>query len=165
MSILTVDRLREVLSYNPTTGVFVWLVSTAHRITVGDIAGCLDGYGYLAIRVDGRLYKAHRLAWLYVTGEWPSGQIDHCNCVPADNRITNLREASQSQNCANTHRRRHNKSGFKGVGWDREGQKWTARIRYKSRTFWLGRHETPEAAHAAYVEAAMRIHGEFARLE
>ena len=84
---LTAERLREVLDYDPDTGVFTRKVRTASSVKVGDVAGSLNGKGYIRIRVDGRLYFAHRLAWLYVHGEWPVDQVDHINGIKNDNRI------------------------------------------------------------------------------
>jgi len=159
---ITADRVREVLRYDANTGVFTWLVSVG-CVKVGDIAGSGDGDGYVAIMIDGRHYKAHRLAWLYVTGELPSLQIDHANGTRDDNRWANLREATQSQNLANSSRRSDNTSGFKGVG-QRRGR-WRAQIRKDGRRIHLGTFSTPEAAHAAYLKAANDHHGEFARAE
>jgi hypothetical protein len=83
---ITLERLREVLEYNPESGVWVWLVTSSRRRGAGKIAGSLDNNGYVVIRVDRAIYKAHRLAWLYMTGEWPRSTIDHINLEPADNR-------------------------------------------------------------------------------
>jgi len=117
---LTAERLREVLRYEPETGVFVWRVRAARRIHVGAVAGNISpSSGYRFIGVDCRLYGAHRLAWLYMTGEWPKHQVDHVNMDCADNRWANLRDATCSQNTANSCVRINNKSGFKGVSWDK----------------------------------------------
>lgn len=92
---LTAERLREVLEYDPAIGVFRWLIKPCGQISIGDIAGCRHGEGYVQIRVIGRIYLAHRLAWLYMTGEWPISLIDHRNLDRSDNRWSNLREAKK----------------------------------------------------------------------
>jgi hypothetical protein len=164
MTKLNAGRLREVLSYDPETGAFTWLVSTARHRRIGDVAGCVKD-GYRQIGIDGRRYRAHRLAWLWMTGEWPSAEIDHINGDPADNRIANLRPATSSQNKANARLRSDNSSKLKGVSYDRQRQKWLARIVLAGRARNLGRFTDPAAAHAAYAEAAAKHFGEFARAE
>ena len=94
MKTLTAARLRELLQYDPETGVFTRLVKTSNGIKVGDVAGTADARGYILIRVDGWLHLAHRLAWLHMTCEWPKGMIDHINGVRDDNRWSNLRRAA-----------------------------------------------------------------------
>jgi hypothetical protein len=126
----------------------------------GDVAGC-PSHGYILIRLDGMLHRAHRLAWFYVTGEWPPLGIDHSNLDRADNRWHNLRLATQSQNCANVRTRRNSASGLKGVV--KHADKWRAMIRNKGRMHHLGLFPTKEEAHAAYVAAAISFYGEFAR--
>lgn len=96
-------RLKEVLDYDPATGVFTWRVELNARGKVGDPAGC-NSWGYRVIRIDGRLYGAHRLVWLYVHGRWPDAMIDHVNGDRSDNRIENLREANSVQNAHNAKR-------------------------------------------------------------
>jgi hypothetical protein len=111
---LTQERLKEVVSYDPETGKFL-PVSRRRRITPGRPLGSIRSHGYRMLAVDGVRYYAHRLAWLYMTGAWPAGSIDHANTDRADNRWANLRQATPSQNGANTVRQARNKSGFKGV--------------------------------------------------
>lgn len=154
---LTVERLREVLEYIPESGVFIRRVANSNRVKVGQVAGSLSVWGYLEIRIDGRLYKAHRLAWLYMMGRWPRAQIDHINLVKTDNRWDNLREATQAQNSSNREVHPKTKSGLKGVYLN--GLRWEAKISGK----YLGLFTTPEAAHAAYVEAAKLKFGSFMR--
>jgi hypothetical protein len=112
---LTAERLRELLDYDPLTGVFLWKVPRAQVIKAGDLAGTFCAKGYRKIIVDGRSYKAHRLAWLYVYGEWPADQIDHINRVKDDNRIANLRSVTNGENRANTLVNRNNPVGEKNV--------------------------------------------------
>jgi hypothetical protein len=161
---MTLDaaRLRETLAYDPVTGIFTRRVSNLARWKVGSEAGSLHSLGYRIIAVDGVMYRAHRLAWLYVHGQWPDGLLDHANGDRADNRIANLRPATVSQNKANSKLRSDNKSGFKGVYASELGG-WRAEIRCDGKLHYLGRFGTPELAHAAYVAAARRFFGEFAR--
>lgn len=160
---LTAERLRQVVSYNQRTGVFTRLISTAPRVRVGDIAGSLVTRGYLAFAVDGKLYRAHRLAWLYMTGEWPPARLDHRNTDPADNRWKNLRPATATQNCANSRRPRNNRSGFKGVSWVERLGRWKAGVKCDGQFYYLGLFDSPEAAHKAYRAKAKELFGEFAR--
>lgn len=164
MTELTQARLREVLEYDPETGLFRWLANVSSTARVGQLAGC-KSRGYLVIRIDGKLYPAHRLAWLHETGEFPAGWLDHKNLNKADNRFKNLRPATQSQNSANVAMRANGTSGFKGVSWHRRGKKWLAQIRKSGENIYLGLYPTRDEAHAAYAEAAARLHGEFARFK
>ena len=98
LPMLTAKRLRKVLSYAPTTGIFRWQVSASSRAPVGSIAGAKNGRGYHQIRIGGRPYSASRLAWLYMTGKWPNSEISYINGKPSDTRWANLRKATSSQN-------------------------------------------------------------------
>jgi hypothetical protein len=159
---LTAERLRELLEYDPETGVFRWLVRTSNRIKVGQIAGCISN-GYRVIRVDGSMFLAHRLACLYMTGKWPADQIDHRNVVRPDIRWSNLREASSQQNSANRGALRNNKSGLKGAIFEKRSGRWISKIVISGRLTYLGSFDTPEEAHKTYMAAAVRHYGEFAR--
>jgi hypothetical protein len=157
---LTQARLREVLDYDPETGIFRWRIQTSNRGRVGHIAGRISDQDYWLIGIDGALYRAHRLAWLYITGEWPR-EVDHINGSRDDNRWCNLREATRSENNANSRRGRNNTSGYKGV-WRAASGRWTACITVNYRQIHLGRFDAPEEAHAAYCAAADKHFGEFA---
>jgi heme-degrading monooxygenase HmoA len=162
---LTAERLRELLAYDPAAGVFTWRVDVRGGawVKAGHVAGTIHSRdGYRQISICKVQHKAHRLAWLYVTGAWPSEQIDHVNGDRSDNRIANLREASAAGNARNARRRIDNVSGFKGAYEYRPG-KWRAYINKDGRRINLGTFATPEEAHAAYVAAAQEHHGEFAR--
>lgn len=163
MVLVPLDRLRELLSYDPDTGLFVWRVNKRGHRKTGDIAGSLDKSGYWIIRLDQRNYPAHRLAWLYMTGEWPAHHIDHRDLDKANNRWANLRQATVSQNLANRRKYKNNQSGFKGVIWHARDKRWRADIRKNGKGYFLGNFRTPEEAHAAYRVAAERLYGEFAR--
>jgi hypothetical protein len=161
---LTATQLRASLSYDPEAGHFEWLTGQRR----GQVAGCVDPTtGYCRIVIAGRPYAAHRLAWLYETGEWPADQIDHRNTVRSDNRWANLRAATASQNKSNCERYSNNKSGFKGVSYSGSAYKnkpWTAAITKDGATRRIGRFATKEEAAMAYAQAATRAHGEFARV-
>ena len=160
---LTVDRLKAVLNYDPERGLFTWRHSRIGRgCRAGATAGRPNERGYLRLGIDGVRYKAHQLAWLYMTGEWPELQIDHRNNDKSDNRWSNLRLATGSQNQANRGLQRNNTSGFKGVS-ARRG-KFAAYIKRDGKKHTLGSFDTAEEAHAAYVAAAPLFHGEFARV-
>jgi hypothetical protein len=162
MKKLTVERLKEVIAYDPDTGVFTWRVSRGTRAK-GSAAGSLSARMQHSIMIDGVNYYANRLAWLYVTGEWPADEIDHKNCVGNDNRFDNLREANGSQNKRNVRLRRDNRAGFKGVHFDTRDRRWIAQIRQDGLQRRLGYFATAEEAHAAYCKAAMELDPAFAR--
>lgn len=155
---LTVERLRELLDYDPATGVFRWKVRR-YRL---DMIGCVAGYarkdGYWTIRIEGRLYYGHRLAWAHFYGEWPPDDLDHEDNVPGHDWIANLRPATRTQNLGNQRRRRDNTSGFKGVFFDKNLGKWRVAVKHRH----IGCFSTAEDAHAAYVAAAAGMFGEYA---
>jgi hypothetical protein len=115
------------------------------------------------IRVNNVLHYAHRLAYLYMLGEWPTDDIDHANGISSDNRWANLRPATRSQNLANKGKSPFNTSGFKGVSFCKTTDRWRAQIEVRGTPVHIGRYDTPEEAHAAYIEAAREYFGEFAR--
>lgn len=160
---LTQSQLKEHLCYDPDTGVFTRLVATTNCIQVGEAAGCHDGEGYRLINVRGYLYKAHRLAWLYVNGVWPEGMVDHENGVRDDNRLCNLRLATPGESQRNRGTPKHNTSGYKGVSWHKWSQRWRAQIGSNGRSIDLGRFDTPEEARQAYEAAATARFGAFKR--
>lgn len=162
MNSLTAAQLRELLHYDPSTGIFTWRVAPANNTPAGSVAGA-DCDGYRLIRVAGGRYRAHRLAWLYMTGEWPSCQVDHRDTDRSNNRWGNLRLATTSQNKANMGKRADNTSGFKGVRWYPPTKRWVAAIGFQGTRKTIGYFATPEAAHAAYCAEASRLFGEFAR--
>lgn len=167
-------QLRLQLGYDPVSGVFVWkhekrLASGALRIAAGDRAGTSVGKGYrqIQVKINGkkRGFKEHRLAWLFVHGRWPNGQIDHINGNTSDNRIVNLREATNSQNMMNRKLNANSQSGAKGVSFHQGSQRWRARLQLNGKRIHLGDFKNKEAAEIAYEAAAKRHFGEFARLK
>lgn len=162
---LSAERLRELVTYDPSSGHFTWKITINNKSRKGMRVGCANSHAYHLIGIDGRLHVAHKLAWLYMTGAWPDSDIDHENTNKKDNRWSNLRLASRSRNMANTGPRRDNTSGFKGVSWVEKRSKWMAQIRVNGRNRFLGYFICPEEAHAAYMTAAKDAFGEFARAE
>jgi len=159
---LTAERLRHLLDYDRATGIFRWRVTRNHKALSGGIAGYLNESGYIHICIDGAEYKAQRLAWLYVHGQWPGARVDHENGDTVDNSFGNLREATHSQNIANSRLRKDNKAGLKGVSLAYPGR-WMANINKDKKRHYLGLFDSPEKAHAAYVAAAQQLFGAFAR--
>lgn len=163
---LTAERLRECLRYHPATGGWTWFSTNSPRRLAGSPAGELKPSGYVLIGIDGQRYRAHRLAWLYMTGGWPPRQVDHKSGVRSDNRWTNLRLASQVQNSANMRTRSNNALGVKGVTrFDGvRGTKYRAHLFIDGRQNFLGSFDTIEEAQEAYRSAAVERFGEFARV-
>jgi hypothetical protein len=150
------DRLKALLSYDAETGRFVRRVRRTNALKS---AGSARSDGYVSIYVDGRAYKAHRLAWFYAYGAWPAQQLDHINGQRSDNRLANLREATHSLNLQNRIKPYANNrsSGLLGVYWHRS-QRWQARIQVNGKARSLGFHATKEAAHRAYLAAKAKLH-------
>lgn len=156
---LTAERVRELLNYDPETGGFTWRVYRGGFATAGARAGRPSTFGHIEISVDRRRYKAHRLAWLVTHSEWPAGGLDHINGNPSDNRICNLRLATQSQNTANTRVRSDNKVGIKGVR--KNYNKFEARVRINGQAQYLGLYKSAEEAGAAVRAKHAQLFGEF----
>jgi len=153
---ITQGELKELLDYDPRTGIFIWKGKKGSRACKGKTAGTTDAYGYIVIRINNVLYKAHRLAWFYTHGEWPETNLDHINRIKNDNRIKNLRVASQSLNMHNVKRLATN-SGFVGVSWDSYRNKWVSRIKVDYKTKFLGRFDRKCDAIAARKSAYEKI--------
>lgn len=157
---LTQERLRETLSYDKDTGLFTWVKPQRRTDRLGQTAG-FDVNGYVGICIGLKKYMAHRLAWLYVTGEWPSDEIDHRNRVRSDNRFDNLRSATHHKNTFNQSLRK-NISGVTGVAWDAVNEKWRAHISPNGKMISLGRHIELSDAVSARRLAEAKYFGEFA---
>lgn len=134
---ITQETLMRHLHYDPSSGVFIRKIALCNRVKVGDIAGRTDFDGYSAIRVCGRLYKAHRLAWLYIYGETPV-VVDHINGVKSDNRISNLRSCTSKQNAENQRLRSNNRTGHRGVYWSSNEQRYKAQVGHGRSLHFLG---------------------------
>lgn len=163
---LTQERLRELLFYDPLTGVFSWVRDQANQHK-GERAGYYNDGRYIRITIDYVSYRAHHLAWFWMTGEWPSKFIDHRDLDKQNNVWANLREATKSQNHANRAQLSTNSSGLKGAHRYKAGAKygkpWQAGIGVNGKRINLGHFSTAEEAHAAYCIAAQKYYGEFAR--
>lgn len=156
------EQLKSVLRYDPSTGHFWWRQDRkSGRDMRSSPAGCLTKQGYIKIRFQKKPVFAHRLAWLYMTGEWPIQQIDHVNGEKSDNRFVNLRLATASQNKANTVIRSDNKTGSKGIQQIRG--KWRAKINFNGKQYHLGVFQTKQAAAWAFEFYQRKLFREFAR--
>lgn len=160
---LDLNKLREIIRYDSSTGLFLWRVSGSGRRGIGQVAGSICKDGYRRIVIEHKSYSANRLAWFYRTGEWPKVLLDHRDADRSNDRFSNLRNATSSQNGANRRISAKNRSGFKGVTWHKKSGKWQASIKVGDKFHYLGLFVEPAAAHAAYFDAAKRFHGEFAR--
>lgn len=159
---LTAERARELFRYDPESGALVWRVRTANCVQVGDSAGScqrnVSGGVYLLVRVDRKLYKAHRVIWLLVTGGWPEGDIDHIDGDGLNNRWSNLRDVDPTENNQNARRRSDNTSGCTGVSWHAARGKWAVRINNGKERAYLGLHDTFKEA-VSYRQLAEEILG------
>lgn len=164
---LSRDKLFSLLHYNPETGVFTWLKDARFRPRrIGDVAGTIykvNHHWYREIGISKRRYQTHRLAFLYMIGRWPRKIVDHKDRNGLNNKWNNLREATVSQNAMNSCRRSTNTSGFKGATFHKRDNRWQSQIKKDGKYIYLGFFDTPEAAHAAYVEKAKELFGEFWR--
>lgn len=163
---ITAEQLRAAVNYDPETGIFTWRQRDNMSVQwngrhAGHRTGWCDHNGYTIVNINYRHWRAHRLAWLYMAGEWPAHQIDHINGDRGDNRFANLRVATGSQNSGNTRKHRDNRSGYKGVYWNAKNNRWLAQIMVARKVHHLGYYLTAEGAHAAYREASLRLLGKF----
>lgn len=158
---ITQEQLKQVLSYDESTGIFTWLSSHSRNARTGGTAGSKSdkcGGGYVSIRVCGYYCGAHRLAWLYVYGKWPSGEIDHINGNKRDNRISNLRDVTRRVNRENQRGGRHSKNVGAPLGAFPYRTGWKSKIVVRGKQHHLGYFATSEEAHAAYVNAKRQLH-------
>lgn len=154
---LSQQYLKGVLHYDPSTGSFTWKIRTARRIRIGDVAGSITKKGYVSIRIDGQPYQAHRLAFLYMTGSFPSDLVDHDNRNRLDNRWVNLVDATPVSNARNAKLSVTNTSGCTGVYWDTDKGAWCAVIMVNQRSIRLGKFDDMGSAVAAR-KAAERLY-------
>ena len=156
---LTQERLKELLHYNPDTGIFINLTQRRGRAKKGVVAGWKNTYGYINIRVDYKVYKAHRLAWLYVHGNFPEKSLDHINEIKYDNYMINLRLATVQENNHNiSTSNKNNASGLRGVCWHKFSGKWRAQIKINGNIKHLGLFNTSDEASEAYLAAKKELH-------
>lgn len=174
MQVLTIDRLRTMLEYDPLSGLLTWkargvesfgcsererqrVASRWNLLRAGRVAGCLTIKGYRVLCIEGRNYPAHRIAWGLSHGQWPKDQIDHVNHNKDDNRLSNLRAVNAGENCRNRPLSKNNSSGQVGVHFHRRNRRWVARAMVDGRRMDLGSFTTREAAVAARAEANSRL--------
>lgn len=160
---LTAERLRELLDYDPETGIFTWRKTLSNRAVAGKVAGSPNGKGYIRITLDRRRYVAHRLAHLWMTGAFPVYDLDHENTIRSDNKWKNLRHATRAQNIANAKTFCTSRSGVKGVFWSGRDQNWRATICINGRNKHLGSFDDIGLAAEFRRLAADMVFGEFAR--
>jgi hypothetical protein len=151
------ERLVELLDYDPESGCFFWKVNR-NQMLKGSKAGTVSRNGYIRIFIDGKHYAANKLAWFFVNGEYPRCDIDHINRVRSDNRISNLRKATRSENCQNASLRKNNKTGVTGVCWNPFHKKWQSRIMINGKSIHLGYHDTMLSAAKARSAAKKNYH-------
>jgi len=154
---ITADKLKQLLNYDPATGVFTWRIKRG-PMKAGSIAGKLNTWGYRVISINRRHMMASRLAWLYMAGELPKHQIDHINRNKDDNSWLNLRDVTPSANQHNTSIRKDNKSGYKGVWFYANDGVWRAAIKVNGKQRTLGQYATAELANQAYLDGVKRYH-------
>lgn len=165
MKTLTLKEASEKLSYDPISGLFTWKVNSGSRAKAGNVAGQFDpDNGYCRLYIKGRVYLAHRIAWLFVHGVMPTGEIDHRDRVKSHNWISNLRDCGRQQNGCNLPISIANTSGFTGVSLDRYGQ-WEAYINVCRKRIALGRFRNIEDAAIARRRGELQHFGEFARIQ
>jgi len=150
------DECFKKLKYDPDIGVFTWLSDGTRGVKAGDVAGTKLRQGYIMLSVAGKKMLAHRVAWLFVNGEFAQGNIDHINRNKSDNRIANLRLASPEQNAQNRLKNSKNTSGYKGVTWHKRDAKWQAAITVKGKVIHLGYFARVEDAYSAYIMASKK---------
>ena len=166
MTELTQARLKELLHYDADTGIFTWISQSKHSsYLIGKEAGYISKASrkYIGITINGvcKLLLAHRLAWLYMTGEFPKNMIDHIDGNPLNNKFDNLRNANRFENQHNQKLTQRNKSGLKGVSWHKISGKWTAQICHKNKKYYLGLFDDKNDAYQVRCQKAIELHKEF----
>ena len=155
---ISLEFLREILHYDISTGVFTWKVRRGFA-QVGMLAGTPDKNGYIAIRINRHSFQSHRLAWFYVRGIWPVGQIDHIDGCKTNNSLDNLRDVTGTENSENLRSATaRNLSGVLGVSRNPRGKPWRAQIKVNRKSIFLGMFNTKEEAHEAYLAAKRKLH-------
>lgn len=161
---MKIDYLKRVLNYCPDTGVFRWLENRSKSAKIGSLAGSKDLEGYICIMIDGKSYRANRLAYFYMTGFWPD-VADHINRIRDDNRWLNIRNCQQHQNCCNTKLSIKNTSGVKGVSYRKDTGKWRSYVTIKNKKIMLGSFDEFNTAASVSYFARKYLHGEFTSMK
>lgn len=153
---ITQAELKRRLHYNPKTGIFTWLISNNRSVKIGAVAGYFNcSYNSVGIKIDGKLFAAHRLAWLYMKGYFPEHEVDHKSGIRSDNRWVNLRHVTHSCNMQNQKINDRNTSGFPGVSWNKSAKKWSSRIKINEKEIYLGLYD--DALNAALARFTFEI--------
>ena len=155
---LTQQELKKHLHYEPLTGLFTWIKPKKHGTNIGDVVGTKHKDGYLTLELNDKGYLLHRLAFLYMTSDFPANKVDHINGIRNDNRWKNLRHATNLQNCQNRKTPSNNRSGYIGVYHRPKYDKWQAKIDFNNKRVYLGCYKTAELASEAYKEAKKKLH-------
>lgn len=163
-NLITHNDLKQLLHYQFDTGIFTWIKSPRANVMAGSEAGFINTSGYRQIQINRKTYMASRLAWLYMYEQWPIKEIDHINRLALDNRIINLRLANRSENCHHTKIRKDNTSGYKGVLWAKNMNKWRVDISINKSRITLGYFKHKAYAALRYNLAATYFFGDFALL-
>jgi hypothetical protein len=158
----TKEYVESLLDYDAETGELRWKVERSNQIRVGQLVTSSDSKGYIRVTINGRRHQVHRIAWLLVHGEWPVEEVDHINMVTSDNRISNLRACSHSENRRNTNRYRNNSSGIKGVSWNSASNSWLARLAVNGKNIYAGSFKNLGDAERAVAKLREQYHGSFA---
>lgn len=160
---MTLEEIKKVVDYCPASGIFTWKKRVSQRSPQGGVAGYYVNHGYRQLCIRGNYFSEHRVAWAIVNGEWPENELDHINGIPCDNRIFNLRPATHAQNSKNRKIQTSNKSGLKGVTWDKQKRLWKCGITTDGKRKFLGYFKDKEEAGKAYILASIQLHGQFSR--
>ena len=156
---LSQQRLKELLSYDHETGLFTCIVSRSSNSQKGSVAGCKYSNSYIYIKIDGKKHLSHRLAWLYIYGNFPESFLDHINEIKNDNRICNLRLSTNQENTHNVSKPHvDNKSGYLGVSWNKREKRWKSFIGINGKNKYIGYFNSPEEAYDAYLKAKRELH-------
>jgi hypothetical protein len=158
---MTYEEALKTFEYKD--GLLYWLIDTGKKKTTGKVAGTKREKGHIQIQYKGKIYRAHNIVWLMHNKELPKQIIDHINCNPSDNRIENLRLATNSQNLANRTKTKANTSGYKGVWWNNQLKKWSAEIKKDYKKYYLGSFSSAEEAHIVYKQHSKLLFKEFSR--
>jgi len=161
---ITQKYLKSILNYNKYTGEFTWIVDFCKKIQQGTLAGSINGNGYAQIGINRKIYRVHRLAFLYMTGSFPTDEIDHINNIRSDNRWKNIRSCDASQNRKNTKPQKNRSSKYKGVYWNKSRKKWCGQIMVCKKHIHIGYFDCEILAAKEYDKAASKHFGEFAYL-
>lgn len=155
---ITQEYLKSILYYNPETGIFIRTVNRSRNAKIGDVAGYKHHSGYKDIIIKGKTYRQHRLAWLYVYGEFPKHEIDHVNGIKDDNRLVNLRECTRSENQQNRKSKNNSSSKYVGVNWSKNKRQWRSRITINGVQKHIGYFDSEIDAFKAYCKEKLKIH-------